>query len=134
MLSHLLDTCVYSQRLRPVPRKSVVMRWQALGDRVLAVPAITEAEILYGLERKQSPRLWQEYREYLENRLVLLPADKAVAATFARIKAEQERKGEPRADFDLLIAATAIEHALILATLNVRHFNGIAGLKVEDWS
>jgi predicted nucleic acid-binding protein len=37
-------------------------------------------------------------------------------------------------DFDLLIAATALEHGLIVATLNVRHFSMIAGLSWEDWS
>lgn len=37
-------------------------------------------------------------------------------------------------NFDLLIAATALSHRLILATLNARHFDGIPGLHVEDWS
>jgi len=35
---------------------------------------------------------------------------------------------------DLLIAATAKTSGLILATLNARHFEGIEGLAVEDWS
>jgi predicted nucleic acid-binding protein len=34
----------------------------------------------------------------------------------------------------LLIAATAKAHSFILATLNPRHFIGIEGLAVEDWS
>jgi predicted nucleic acid-binding protein len=38
------------------------------------------------------------------------------------------------ADFDLLIAATALYHQLVLATLNARHFDGISSLRVEDWS
>lgn len=134
MLTHLLDTSVYSQRLRPRPVEAVVRRWRQIGDRALAIPAIAESEVLYGLEKKQSERLWREYRDYLENRLAILPLDKPVAAAFARIKAEQERKGKPRADFDLLIAATAIEHRLVLVTLNSRHFTGISGLRLEDWS
>lgn len=134
MLTHLLDTSVYCQRLRRKPHAGVVRRWREKGDRALAVPAVAEAELLYGLEKKQSARLWQEYRGYLENRLVLIPVDKGVSVVFARIKAEQERKGEPRADFDLLIAATAIEKGLILATLNPRHFKDIPDLKMEDWS
>jgi predicted nucleic acid-binding protein len=37
-------------------------------------------------------------------------------------------------DFDFLIAATAKAHGLVLATINVRHFKGIDGLAVEDWT
>jgi predicted nucleic acid-binding protein len=134
MLTHLLDTSVYSQRLRPKPVAGVIRRWQQLGDAALAISAICEAEILYGLERKGSARLWTEYHEYLENRLVLLPLDQAVAARYALLKARQQTCGQPVADFDLLIAATAMEHGLIVATLNVRHFSAIEELKVEDWT
>jgi tRNA(fMet)-specific endonuclease VapC len=134
MISHLLDTCVYSQRLRPRPLVTVANRWRNLGDESLAISGICEAELLYGLARKNSVRLWREYRDYLENRLVILPVDKPVADIFGEMKAEAEIRGEPRADFDLLIAATALAHRLVLATLNARHFDGIPGLQVQDWS
>lgn len=134
MLTHLLDTSVYSQRLRPKPLESVVRRWQKCGDSTLAISAICEAELIFGLEKRNSDRLWVEYREFLEDRLALLPIDKQVAARFGRLKSEQERIGQPRADFDLLIAATAAVHNLTLATLNPRHFEGLTGLIVENWS
>ena len=134
MISHLLDTCVYSQRLRPKPLVGVMDRWKKLGDESLAISGICEAELRYGLARKNSVRLWREYRDYLENRLVILPVDKPVADIFGEIKAETETHGQPRADFDLLIAATALAHRLVLATLNARHFDGIPGLQVQDWS
>jgi tRNA(fMet)-specific endonuclease VapC len=132
-LTHLLDTSVYSQRLRPQPHSGVVSRWNQLGDQALAISSICEAELLYGLEKRNSERLWQEYRASLKNSLVQLPVDSAVARRFARMKAYQERKGKSRADFDLLIAATAVTHGLILATGNIRHFHGIPELDVEDW-
>lgn len=134
MISHLLDTSVYSQRLRPRPLPSVVDRWRRLGDSSLAISGICEAELRYGLARRKSERLWREYHDFLENRLVLLPVDKAVADIYGEIKAAMEVRGKPRADFDLLIAATALSHRLVLVTLNPRHFDGIPGLTVEDWS
>jgi predicted nucleic acid-binding protein len=133
ILTHLLDTSVYSQRLRPAPHPEVINRWSRLGDQRLSISAICEAELLYGLEKRDSPRLWQEYRVALENKLTLLPIDLAVAQRFAELKAYQERKGKPRADFDLLIAATALRHNLILATGNINHFTGLPGLQVENW-
>jgi predicted nucleic acid-binding protein len=35
---------------------------------------------------------------------------------------------------DLLIAATAKQHDLVIATLNAKDFEDIPGLRVDDWS
>lgn len=132
-LTHLLDTSVYSQRLRPIPHAGVVRRWTQLGDHRLAISTICEAELLYGLRKRESQRLWQEYHAGLENKLALCPVDHAVARRFAALKAGMEALGQPRADFDLLIAATALCNSLILATGNIAHFKDIPGLGVENW-
>ena len=133
-LTHLLDTSVYCQPLKPRPVPGVERRWRALGDDALAVSVICEAEILYGIELKQSARLLALYDQLLRNRLALLPVDAAVAKSFSQLKAAARKKGFAASDFDLLIAATAKAHGLIVATLNLRHFDGLPGLAVEDWS
>jgi tRNA(fMet)-specific endonuclease VapC len=132
--SHLLDTSVYCQPIKPKPLPPVEHRWRALGDAALAISAIGEAEVLYGLELKQSSKLISLFEQLLENRLQILVVDSAVAKTFSGMKATCRRKGFGASDFDLLIAATTKAHSLILATLNPRHFIGIEGLAVEDWS
>lgn len=133
-LSHLLDTSVYCQPIKPTPLPSVERRWRELGDEALATSSICEAELLYGLELKQSARLKALYQQLLQNRIQLLPVDRSVAQTFSKIKAACRKKGFTTADFDFLIAATAKANGLILATLNARHFEGIEGLAMEDWS
>lgn len=133
MLTHLLDTSVYCQRLKPIPLAAVEKRWRALGDASLCISSICEAELRYGLSKRNSERLWTEFRNYLENKLALLPVDKSVADRYGELKAQMEGKGMPRSDFDLLIAATALTHRLILATCNVRPFEHIDGLTIEDW-
>jgi predicted nucleic acid-binding protein len=60
--------------------------------------------------------------------------DSDVAKHFASLKAWAKANGHSLTDFDLLIAASAKTHGLTLATLNVRHFQGLPGLAVEDWS
>jgi hypothetical protein len=132
-ISHLLDTSVYSQPLKPQPLPAVEQRWRALGDSALAISIICEAEVLYGLELKKSSRLQASYDQLLKNRLAVFPIDTAVAKAFAVIKAACRTKGITASDFDFLIAATAKVHGLILATLNARHFQGIEGLAVENW-
>jgi predicted nucleic acid-binding protein len=133
-LSHLLDTSVYCQPIKPKPLAAVRERWTALGDDVLAVSAICQAEVLFGLELKKSARLEGLFDSLLRERLRVLSVDSGVAKHFASLKAWAKANGRSPSDFDLLIAATARAHKLTLATLNVRHLQGFPGLPVEDWS
>ena len=134
MPSHLLDTSVYCQPIKPKPLTSVEARWRELGDEALAISVICEAEVLYGLQLKQSAKLNSLYERLLRDRVRTLAVDATVAMTFSKIKAAGRKKGVLASDFDFLIAATAKAHGLILAPLNPRHFNRIEGLAVEDWS
>jgi len=134
MVTHLLDTSVYSQRLRRKPVAGVIRRWSALGDGKLAISSICEAELLFGLEKKNSARLWAEYDDFLKHKLIVLSLDRKVIETYARLKAELQRSGISVGEFDLLIGATALANGLKLATLNTKHFMVIPGLIVEDWS
>jgi len=133
-LAYLLDTSIYSQPLKPTPNANVVARWKTLGDGPLAISVITEAELRYGLALKGSAKLDAAYAALLKGRFPVLPVDQVVGDVFAEMKATQQRAGKPVADLDLLIAATARTHGLIVATLNIRHFTLIADLVVEDWS
>ncbi len=133
-VTHLLDTSVFCQPLRKRPRSSVVERWKALGDASLCVSVLCEAEVLQGLEAKGSDALWHRYHGLLEGRLPTLDVTLAVARSYAALAGPLLRSGKPRPVVDLLIAATAKSSGLIVATLNARHFNGLPGLAVEDWS
>ena len=133
-VSHLLDTSVYCQPLRKKPFASVIARWKALGDASLCVSVLCEAELLQGLEAKDSAPLWDRYRTLLNGRLPILEVTADVARTYASLAGSMIRQGNPRPVIDLLIAATAKNHGLILATLNYRHFEGVDGLALENWS
>ena len=132
-LTYLLDTSVYSQPLKPAPHPGVVTRWQALGDARLAISVITEAEVRYGLMLKGSAKLEAAYERILRGRLPVLPVNEAVGAAFARLKATQHQLGKRVPDLDLLIAATAQVHQLVVVTLNIKHFELIVGIRLEKW-
>lgn len=133
-VTHLLDTSVYSQPLKPVPHPGATRRWQALGNAAVAISAICEAEVLFGIEKKQSANLTAGYERILKGTLPVLPVDSDVAAAYAKLRADCERRGAPVADMDLLIAATAHAHHLTIATLNANDFHAVQGVHVEDWS
>ncbi len=133
-VSHLLDTSVYCQPLRKKPLPTVVDRWTKLGDSSLCVSVLCEAEILQGLEARESAALWDRYRKLLEGRLPVLDVTMQVAGTYAAMAGPLIQSGKPRPVIDLLIAATAKREGLIVATLNARHFEGLEGVAIEDWS
>lgn len=132
--SHLLDTSVYSQPLKPRPLPSVERHWRKHGDEALAISVVCEAELWFGIEKRQSAKLRRDFATLLQGRLVSFDVNMAIAAAFGELKAQALRKGLAPSDFDLLIAATAKTHALTVATLNVRHFIELDGVVVEDWS
>jgi predicted nucleic acid-binding protein len=50
------------------------------------------------------------------------------------LKTDLEKAGTPLDDFDLILAACALAHDLVLVTNNVKHFQRIQGLKFENWA
>ncbi len=132
--THLLDPSVFSQPLKQKPVKMALERWTALGDGRLAVSVISEAEVRYGIEWSGDASQRQEFESALAGRLPVLIMDSAVARAYALIRADLRRRGKPIGDMDMLIAATARAHNLIVATLNMRDFEKVSDLIVEDWS
>ena len=52
---------------------------------------------------------------------------------FSEIKSNLERKGNIIDDMEVLIAATALSHNLILVTNDVSHFSRVEDLRIENW-
>lgn len=133
-LTHLLDTSVYCQPLKPKPLQSVIDRWGSLGDQALCTSIFCETEILQGLEMKGSATLRKAYRDILENRLPILSFDIKAARIYAKMQADFTKSGRRKPVFDLLIASIALAGKLILVTCNYNDFADIAGLTVENWA
>ena len=133
MMTHLLDTSVCSQPLKRRKHEGALARWDALGPRA-ATSIVCLAEIEWGLTKLASARHWVSYENDILPSIVALSTDRATWSRFATMKARQHLLGCPVDDLDLLIAANAVQHGLILATLNSRHFALVEGLRWEDWS
>ena len=132
--AYLLDTSVLSQPLKDRPLRAVQRRWTPERSPRFCTSAICQAELLRGLEVRQSEKLWRRYRNYLAGEVIIVPFDEAAAGVYARLCAQLQAVGTRRDMADLLIAAAAMAADLTLATLNVRHFDGLEGLRIEDWT
>ena len=70
----------------------------------------------------------------LEESIEIAPISTAAAEIFGMLKAELEKEGIRLDDFDLVLATCALAHNLTLVTNNTKHFERIAGLKLENWT
>ena len=95
--------------------------------------AIGVAELYFGARNSNHPQDNQELIDELVSWVTVLDFDHAAGALFGRIKAELKQSGKPVNDSDLFIAATAISHDLVLVTNNLRHFERIPFLRIENW-
>ena len=95
------------------------------------VSEITLAELYVGAFKGGRPKQLEEIG-FVVRRFHILPVTSALQ-TYARLRVLLEEKGTPLDDFDLLIAATALQEGLTLVTANHRHFDRIEGLRLENW-
>ena len=110
MITHLLDTSVFSQPVRNARSRvaPAMARWSRLGDARLAVSIVAYAETRLGIELSGSARMRATFTRALDGRLTLLETDQTVWNEFVLMKVRQTRIGQAVNDFDLLIAATAL--------------------------
>jgi tRNA(fMet)-specific endonuclease VapC len=92
-----------------------------------------QAELLYGARR--SARVSDNLRLLARffATLISLPFDDRCAEEYGFIRADLEHAGTPIGPNDLMLAATARAHDLVLVTHNTREFSRVSGLQIEDW-
>ena len=95
--------------------------------------SVVKLELRYGALRSESVEKNLERQAEFLNRFVSLPFDDAAHDHAAKIRAELNRNGTPIGPYDLLIAAIALTHDLIVVTHNTREFSRVKHLKFEDW-
>ena len=122
---YLLDTNVISELRKPRPHGAVVRWIEQVADHDLHLSAVTLAEIQAGIEitRGQDPAKAAELEQWadqLAQTVSILSMDTACFRRWARLM-----HGKTDALYeDAMIAATALEHRLMVVTRNVRDFAG----------
>jgi predicted nucleic acid-binding protein len=114
--------------------KRVIERVRAAhGDQESALSVISIIELTHGIYRAKldAERLRRKaFTDELARDMIVHPVSLAIAQLAGRIEGEQAARGISIAIEDLIIGATALYIGFDLATLNVRHFQAIPGLRV----
>ena len=127
-MRYLVDTDWIIDALAPIPAALAVLN--NLGQDGLAVSIITLGELFEGAYRSPDPAEGlRAIRTFLSG-YAILNLSEAIIEVFAQTRANLRRQGQPIPDLDLLIAATALTHNLVLVTRNQRHFTRVAGLRL----
>ena len=132
---YLLDTDILSNLLRRAPSTALITKLASVPAERQFTSSITLGELVYGAHRlrDRTDALLQRLDETLLPNLPVLPFDAAAARRYGEVRAEVERRGTPIGDAELRIAAIALDRNLTVVTGNVRHFQKVPSLAVENW-
>jgi tRNA(fMet)-specific endonuclease VapC len=131
-MKYLLDTntCIRYLNRRST---SIVDRLDSESPDDIVVCSVTRGELFVGAVKSQNPSKTRAQQDEFLAPLATLPFDDAAAEHYGRIRGQLEMVGTPIGPNDLLIAAIALTHNLIVLTHNTREFGRVAGLRIEDW-
>jgi tRNA(fMet)-specific endonuclease VapC len=133
MRQALIDTDILSMFFRG--HRDVVSRVESyVAEHIrVNISILTYYEIVSGLKHKDAHRQLTHFLEFAsQNNLIPLTEHSVILSSKAY--ADTRAKGIPIDDIDLLIAGVALANEWVLVTHNTKHFDQIAGLRLEDWS
>ena len=133
-MRYLLDTNIVIDHL--TGRQSVTQLLTQLLPEGAGMSIITFSEIYEGIYGSREPRAAARAFATFLTGVSVLSISRAVAKRAARVRLELRRRGRPLSHraLDLLIAATDLEHHLILVTRNARDYADITDLEQHPWT
>ena len=125
MTGWLLDTNILSELRKPRPLPALTDWLAREPSERLYVSSATLAEIRFGIERAPDPAMRAELMEWLdqgmramfENRVLQISED--IMLRWRLLVEEGRKRGHTYSQPDLIIAATALHHGMILVTRDV---------------
>lgn len=131
-MKFLLDTniCIYLIKRKP---PEVLQRFNTnqVGD--LGISSITVAELEFGVQKNQFTQKNQQALEQFLIPLNIVNFDRAAAIIYGDLRATLAKQGTPIGSLDTLIAAHALSLNVTLITNNVKEFDRVPNLKLDNW-
>lgn len=124
------DTVIYSLKGHP----TVKINLERHRNAILKISVVTLMELYYGAYKSQKVMSNLGKIKTIEEAIEIVPLARESAEVFAMLKANLQKAGTPLDDFDLILAACALAHDLVLVTNNIKHFKRIEGLRLANWT
>lgn len=132
-MKYMLDTniCIYAIKNKP---EIVSKRIKEFNPDEIFISTIVLAELKHGVNKsvnvEKNERTLNKFIKVFE----ILPFDAKAAVEYGKICAYLQKNGTPIGTMDMLIAAHALSQNLTIVTNNVREFERVPNLKIENWS
>lgn len=132
-MKYLLDTCVLSDFVKG--DSNTFKKITSYKPSELAISVITIMEIEYGilLVPGKKSTVIRAIISDLTEAINIVPFCSESAIKAASIRADLHKQGNPIGYYDILIGATALYHGLTMVTANIKEFERISQLKVQNW-
>ena len=129
---YMLDTniCGYIIRNRPETIKEQLKKIEK--EHEITLSSIVVAELHYGVKKRGSPKLSKLVNHFIDN-FTIHDFDETAAVEYASIRDTLQKQGKIIGSNDLFIAAHAKALDAILVTNNVKEFERVPDLRVENW-
>ena len=131
-MSYMLDTniCIYLIKRKPA---SVLEKMQEHMQDGLCISSITLAELIHGVFASAAIEKNNIALNQFLSIIDILNFDSESAFEYGKIAADLKRKGTPIGPMDTLIASHALATGKTLVTNNVKEFERVVNLKIENW-
>jgi tRNA(fMet)-specific endonuclease VapC len=131
---YVLDTNALSELLKKRPQPRFLTRLRRHPPDLFFTSCICVMELRHGSRRREDHTVfWQRVTDEVLSRVTILDFNVSEAIVAGDILAHLARRGELIGVEDVLIGATALVREYTVVTGNVRHFERIPDLQVENW-
>ena len=138
-MNYILDTCVLSETIKPMPDPALVQWLQAQRTDGLFISTFTLGELRKGIGRlppgikRHDLQIWlAKLADSFQDRF--LSFDEECAMLWGGLCASSESAGTPLPVIDGLIAAVALQHGGTLVTRNERDYIRTGVPLLNPWS
>lgn len=139
-MNYILDTCVISELVKPLPNENVLEWIEKQSEDNLYLSVITIGEIQKGISKLTESNKKTNLQTWLDNDLKfrfesrILPVDEKIAKEWGKIKGISEKAGNKIPVIDSMIAATGLFHKMVIVTRNINDMQ-ISGLEIfNPWN
>ena len=131
-MRYMLDTniCIYAIKHG---LREVIERLKEHNTSEICISSVTYAELIHGVEKSKAVDKNRTALTLLLTDIEILPFDISAAEGYGEIRAELERKGTPIGPLDMMIAGHARSLGYTVVTNNIKEFERIDGLRLENW-
>jgi tRNA(fMet)-specific endonuclease VapC len=132
-MTYLLDTniCIYIIKKKPI---EVFEKFKEIAPGDIGISSITLAELQYGVTKSSSIQKNQDALNKFIVPLKVFSFDYNATFHYGNIRTYLQKSGIVIGSLDMLIAAHALSLSSILVTNNVKEFERVPDLEIENWT